>query len=126
MATIQDVRERLSEIRPVGEAGDIFALGMVTQLSLDAGRVTMHVQPQKMNPQLLQGLVEEIRRAVGALEGVSQVDVHVPSAQGQSPTASSGRCRALPTSSLCECQGRCRQIDGGGKSRVAAARQRGC
>jgi ATP-binding protein involved in chromosome partitioning len=85
MTTIQDVRERLSEIRPVGETRDIFTLGMVTQLGLDAGRVTMHLQPQKVSPQLLQGLVQEIRRAVGALDGVSQVDVHVPSAQGQSP-----------------------------------------
>lgn len=85
MATIEDVRERLSEIRPVGQSSDIFALGMVAQLGIDQGRVTMHLQPQRINPQLLQGLAEEIRRAVGALEGVSHVDVHVPSAQAQSP-----------------------------------------
>jgi ATP-binding protein involved in chromosome partitioning len=87
MTSINDIRERLSEIRPAGQTQDIVALGLVAQLSFVDGRVTMHVRPPAMHPQLVQGLVAEIRRAVGALEGVSHVDVHIPSAQqhGQSP-----------------------------------------
>jgi ATP-binding protein involved in chromosome partitioning len=77
MTTLDHIRERLTEIRPVGQPRDIVALGMVTQLGFDRGRVTLHLQPAGMNPQLLQGLVADIRRAVGALEGVTEVDVHV-------------------------------------------------
>ena len=85
MATIEHIRERLSEIKPLGQNRDLFALGMVSQLGFDAGRVTMHLAPQNMSPQVLQALVQEIRRSVGSLEGVSHVDVHIPSAQAQSP-----------------------------------------
>jgi ATP-binding protein involved in chromosome partitioning len=77
MTTLDDIRDRLTEIRPVGQRRDIVGLGMVTQLSFDHGRVTMHLQAGEMNPQLLQALVADVRRAVSALEGVRDVDVHV-------------------------------------------------
>lgn len=86
MTTLEHIRERLSEIRPVGQQRDIFALGMVSQLSFSDGRVTMHLQPQNLSGQLLEALVTDIRRGVGALEGIAQVDVHVHDGQqGQSP-----------------------------------------
>ena len=90
MTTPDDIRERLAEIRPVGQRSDIVSLGMVTQLSFDRGRVTMHLRPGEMNPQVLQGLVAEIRRGIGALDGVTEVDVHVPGAQGAAAHAEAG------------------------------------
>src|SRR5262249_20704563 len=63
----------------------ILSLGLVTQLSFEDGRVTLHLRPGGMEPQLIQALVAEIRRSVGSLDGVSEVDVHVMGQAG--PTA---------------------------------------
>ncbi|HTO56817.1 MAG TPA: Mrp/NBP35 family ATP-binding protein, partial [Pseudomonadales bacterium] len=87
MISIDDIRERLSEIRPVGARGDVVALGMVHDIDLHEGAVTVHLAPQKLAPGIVQATIADIRRAVGALDGVSSVDVRVqPSPQQtQSP-----------------------------------------
>src|SRR5262245_36406918 len=82
MTTLDDIRERLSEIRPPGQARDIVTLGLITQLNFDSGRVTLHLQPAELSRQGLEVTIADIRRAVGALDGVSSVDVHVPGAHG--------------------------------------------
>ena len=87
MTTVDDIRERLTEIRPVGARGDIVALGMVQGIDTQDGAVVIHLAPAPMPQGVLQGTIEEIRRAVGALDGVASVDVRVkPTAQQtQSP-----------------------------------------
>jgi ATP-binding protein involved in chromosome partitioning len=77
MTTIDDIRERLTEIRPHGAARDIIALGMVRGVDAQNGTVIIHLEPPAMPPQLLTATVADIRRAVGALDGVSRVDVRI-------------------------------------------------
>jgi len=83
MITLEDIRERLAEIRLPGESRDIMALGMVTQLGFDQGRVTVHVQAGNLPQPLVNATAADIRRAVGALEGVADVDVQVIGSQPQ-------------------------------------------
>ncbi len=87
MITTDDVRERLTEIRPPGFPRDVVALGMVRDIALRDGTVTVHLEPPAMPPSSLNATIADIRRAVGALEGVTQVSVSVPQAH-QSPGAS--------------------------------------
>src|SRR5713101_1377367 len=48
VTTIDDIRERLTEIRPLGSARDIIALGMVRGIDLHDGTVTVHLEPGSM------------------------------------------------------------------------------
>jgi len=92
MSTIDLIRERLTEIRPTGAGGDVVALGMVQGIDVADGVVTVHLAPRALAQAIVQATVAEIRRAVGALEGVRSVDVRVESAppQGRSPFSEIG------------------------------------
>jgi ATP-binding protein involved in chromosome partitioning len=85
MTTIDDIRERLSEIRPPGMQSNIVAAGMVRAVDRDEGRVTVHLEPAPMPPPALQATVADIRRAVGALEGIDDVQVQVAQPAGAGP-----------------------------------------
>jgi len=80
MSTIDDIRERLTEIRSPGFSRDIVALGAVRGIDAQDGAVTIHLEPPPMPAPSLQATIADIRRAVGALEGVRQVDVRVTQA----------------------------------------------
>ncbi len=77
MTTIDDVRERLTEVRPVGLNRDIVAAGMVREVGIRDGAVTVQLVPGPLPPGVVQATVEDIRRVVGALEGVASVDVQL-------------------------------------------------
>lgn len=77
MATIDDIRERLSEIRPPGTAHDILAAKMVQRLELRDGTVSLLLMPGSLPTPALEATIADIRRAVGALPGVGRVDVHL-------------------------------------------------
>lgn len=86
MITLDDIRKHLSEIRPPGLSQDIVGLGMVAQLDCEQGRVTVHLRADDLSPQRLSATVADIRRAVGALPGITDVQVHVVGGQGASAT----------------------------------------
>jgi ATP-binding protein involved in chromosome partitioning len=97
MTTIGDIRERLTEIRSPGFSRDIVALGSVRAIDSRDGAVTIHLEPPAMPPQSLNATIADIRHAVGAMEGVRQVNVRVaqPTAAGPpegnaSPSAEQG------------------------------------
>ena len=77
MTALEDIRERLSEIRPPGFPRDVMAAGMVRSIDSQDGTVTIALEPRALPPQALNATVADIRRAVGALEGVQEVTVHV-------------------------------------------------
>jgi len=83
MISIDDIRERLTEIRPHGARDDIVALGLVRSIDTRDGAVVIHFAPPAMAPQLLNATLADIRRAVGALDGVRQVEVKVVNNPGQ-------------------------------------------
>jgi len=90
MTTVEDVRERLSEVRPVGSQNDIVAAGLVRGIDLRDGVVTVHLALPPLAPPLADALVAEIRRAVAALPGVTAVQVPPVSAAGASAFAEQG------------------------------------
>lgn len=99
MITIDDIRERLTEIRPPGFPRDVVALGMVHGIDSQDGTVTIHLEPPAMPPSSLNATIADIRRAVGALEGVTQVTVRVQQAgqpQGASGAAAFNELGPLP------------------------------
>ncbi len=77
MIRIDDVRERLAEIRPAGLNRDIVAAGLVQDVRFDDGAVIVQLIPGPLPPPVIDATIADIRRAVGALECVSRVDVHV-------------------------------------------------
>lgn len=77
MTTIDDVRERLAEIRPHGMRRDIVAGGLVRDVTLREGRVTVQFHPGPLPVPIVEATVADIRRAVGALPDVAAVDVQV-------------------------------------------------
>jgi ATP-binding protein involved in chromosome partitioning len=99
MTSIDDIRERLTEIRPPGFPRDIIALGMVRGVDAQDGTVIIHFEPPAMPPQSLDATVADIRRAVGALDGVRQVDVRVASGHGAKMPAA-GTAAANPFAEL--------------------------
>jgi ATP-binding protein involved in chromosome partitioning len=95
MTTIDDIRERLTEIRPVGLRGDIVTLGMVHGIDAQNGSVTIHFASAALSEPAVQATIADMRQAVGALEGITAVDVRVQPMpqQGQSPY---GELGAIP------------------------------
>ncbi len=77
MTSIDDVRERLTEIRPPGLNRDIVAAGLVRAVELRDGTVTIRLHPGPLPPPIIEATVADIRRAVGALPGVGAVDVQM-------------------------------------------------
>ena len=77
MTTVDQIRERLSEIRSPGAPQDIVALGWVRGIDAQDGAVIVHLATPPLAAPVLNATVADIRRAVGALPGVTQVDVRM-------------------------------------------------
>jgi ATP-binding protein involved in chromosome partitioning len=77
MTTIDDIRERLAEIRSPGFSQDIVALGAVKAIDRRDGEVVIHLALPPMPQQSLNATVADIEKAVGAFEDVDHVHVHV-------------------------------------------------
>jgi ATP-binding protein involved in chromosome partitioning len=77
MIGVADVRERLGEIRPSGLNRDIVAAGLVREVELRDGVVTVHLMPGPLPAPIVDATVADVRRAVGALPGVTRVEVRV-------------------------------------------------
>jgi ATP-binding protein involved in chromosome partitioning len=92
MTTLDDIRERLSEVLPPGLGRDIVALGMVEAINNRDGHVAIDLRPPAMPQTSLNATVADIRRAVGALPGIEDVEVRIatPSDQHQTPAHAGG------------------------------------
>jgi ATP-binding protein involved in chromosome partitioning len=77
MTTIDDIRERLSEIRSPGFSANIIDLGAVKAIDLRNGEVVVHFEPPPMPEPSLRATIADIERAVGAFDGVTHVHVHL-------------------------------------------------
>ncbi|HYD50545.1 MAG TPA: Mrp/NBP35 family ATP-binding protein [Terriglobales bacterium] len=89
MITIADIRERLTEIRSPNFSQDIVALGAVRAVLFEQGIVTIQLLPPAMPQASLNVTINDIRRAIGAFEGVREVRVHVDR-PGAQPAQDSG------------------------------------
>jgi ATP-binding protein involved in chromosome partitioning len=95
--TLADIRERLEEVRPPGVAKDIVTLGLVQGIAYRDGNVTIELRTPTVPEQSLQATLADIRRVVGALDGVREVEVRLqpptdtgPAAGGANPFADQG------------------------------------
>jgi ATP-binding protein involved in chromosome partitioning len=87
MATIEEIRERLSEIRPAGLKRDIVSAGLVREVGCRDDAVTVHLVPGPLPPPIVEATVADIRRAVGAMEGVARVEVEIGSGPADAAAA---------------------------------------
>ncbi len=78
--TVQLIRERLAEIRPAGLKRDIVAAGLIREVRLVEQRVHIEMMRGPLPQPVIDATVEEIRRSVGAFDGVSHVDVQIAQA----------------------------------------------
>ncbi len=87
MTSIDQVRERLSEIRPINGKQDIVSSGMVRGVELGEATVIIKLAPGALPAASLDVLANDIRKAVGALEGVATVRVQIEQTPGQQNAA---------------------------------------
>ncbi len=80
--TVDLIRERLAEIRPAGLKKDIVAAGMIRDVRMEGARVEVEMLRGPLPQPILDATLEEIRRSVGAFDGVASVDVKVTQPQG--------------------------------------------
>jgi ATP-binding protein involved in chromosome partitioning len=79
------IRERLAEVRPAGLRRDVVAAGMVRDVQLENGRVRIAMLRGPLPEPVLDATIEEIRRSIGAFDGVDDVAVEI-----QQPQAPAG------------------------------------
>lgn len=77
MLTIEDIRERLSEIRLLGTTSDIVRAGFVQRIGWDGLRVDVEIVLPPVSAQARQVLETDIQQALRALPGVSEVQVRM-------------------------------------------------
>lgn len=77
MTTVDDIRERLTEVHPPGFARDVVAAGMVRGIDSQDGSVTIHLEVPPLPQPSLDATLADIRRAVGALPGIKEVHVRL-------------------------------------------------
>ncbi|MBI3783824.1 MAG: Mrp/NBP35 family ATP-binding protein [Deltaproteobacteria bacterium] len=85
MPRIEDIRERLTEIKPLGSQQDIVRAGLVRAVDIVEGNIRIRLATPGMPQQTLNVLVADIRRAVGALAGTGQVHVEIEAPTRPSP-----------------------------------------
>lgn len=78
--TTELIRERLTEIRPAGLRRDIVAAGMVRDVRFSGGIAAIDLARGPLPAPVLEATVADIRRAVGAFDGVTDVEVNVVAA----------------------------------------------
>jgi ATP-binding protein involved in chromosome partitioning len=83
MTTIEDVRERLGEVRLLRAERDIVAAGLVREIKIDGG--TVRVKLAELPEPQARAVVADVRRGIGALEGVERVDVQIESPPASAP-----------------------------------------
>ena len=92
MATVtqQQVLDALKSVRFPGLSRDIVSFGFIHDLKVDGGNVALTIRFQTENPSVGQQLARDAEAAVRAIDGVTNVDIHVDivSRQGAAPSTS--------------------------------------
>jgi ATP-binding protein involved in chromosome partitioning len=81
MTTIEDIRERLGEIRAPRVPSSIVEMNLIHGLRFENGCVTVDFQPPALSAGMVEALISDIKRSVGALEGVAEVEVRLVAGQ---------------------------------------------
>ena len=77
VATIDDIRTELTRVRYPGFPRDVIALGVVRDITVHEGRVTILVTPGTSRPEVIAAIRGAIEAAVRRLPGIGAVDVQV-------------------------------------------------
>jgi ATP-binding protein involved in chromosome partitioning len=98
VATIDDVHSQLARVAYPGYARDIVAFGLVRNVSLSHGRVTVALDLPTEKAEVVSALEAAVRSAVTGIAGVAGVDVHVvkKDARAETPRAGTARREPLP------------------------------
>jgi ATP-binding protein involved in chromosome partitioning len=92
MPTEDQIKDALKSVKYPGYSRDIVSFGLVKQLAVNEGAVSVSLQLTSPNPQAAQQLKIDAENALRALEGVKSVYIEVK----QPPTASSTGTPATP------------------------------
>jgi ATP-binding protein involved in chromosome partitioning len=91
-ATAEQVRAALSQIRYPGFSRDIVSFGLVKDIRISGGQVTVQMTLATNDPRVPQQIKEEAEALVSGLEGVSEavvrIDIHAPPQQPAAAAAS--------------------------------------
>lgn len=93
MASEQEIRAHLRGIPYPGSKHDIVSLGLVGEISLEEGVVTVHLRSSSAKEEVVRHVASRITATVSALPGVKQVKIHAarptgtPEQPGPAPSA---------------------------------------
>src|SRR5512139_789798 len=93
MTTIDDIRARLTEVRPPGSSRDVVSAGLVRGIDSQDGSVTIHLEMPAMPQPDVDAMLAEIRRAVGAMAGIKEVRVRLLASSATHPSAQQPEAR---------------------------------
>jgi ATP-binding protein involved in chromosome partitioning len=96
MTSPESIRERLSEIRPLGSPRNVIDAGMVRAIELGDDSVTIRIAAPELPQQTQNVLIADIRRAVGALGGITQVHVQLEATAAPTQRSPYGELGPLP------------------------------
>jgi len=87
VATIDDIRARLAEVRYPGYQRDIMSLGAVRDVALVDGRARVIIAPGTAKADVIAALRTAVESAVRAVPGVSAVEVEIAGAAAEQAAA---------------------------------------
>jgi ATP-binding protein involved in chromosome partitioning len=90
VVTIDEVRQQLATVRYPGYSRDIVTFGMVRDIQVRDGHVTVTVSIPSQKPEIVTALRSEIAAILERLPGVIRADVAVPEPSPDSRVASAG------------------------------------
>ncbi len=83
MATIDEIRARLAQVRYPGYQRDVVSLGAVRDVEVDGGLVRVTLSPGSAKPEVVAALQAAIEEAVRALPDVRDVEIVLPAPAGR-------------------------------------------
>lgn len=93
MPTENDIRNALKAVKYPGYSRDIVSFGLVKEISMNHGAVSVSLQLTSGNPEAAQEIKAESERALKAVPGVTTVHIEViqPASSAQNPWAQQNR-----------------------------------
>ncbi len=95
MPTPNEILNELKKIKYPGFTRDIVSFGLIKDIEVGHAGVTVFLGAVSANPEVVGTVTDEVKRTVGAMPGVTKVEVQVEAAPPRPAPAHSGR-RSIP------------------------------
>lgn len=96
MPSPNEILSELKKVKYPGFTRDIVSFGLVKDIEVGHGEVTVFLGPVSANPEVAKAVAEEVKQTIAAMAGVPAVRVEVEAAQAPRPAAAQTGRRTIP------------------------------